>query len=151
MFEFLKKEDKPNNGPKSNKIIRVPVTVQDSIPFKNVYANGIIEDYNGRFSKTYPIGSTNFDTLEETSQESMFLDWEKVINIIDNVSVGQLTIINKNIDMDVVRNDIMLKPKTSGNIDEAFKEEHDILRGEMNEKFAGDLRQGRNNIKNGST
>lgn len=147
MFGLFKKEDKPQNGPKSNTVIRVPVSVQDSIPFKNVYANGIIEDYNGRYSKTYPVGSTNFDTLEETSQESMFLDWEKVINLIDNVSVGQLTIINKNIDMDVVRNDIMLKPKTSGNVDASFKEEHDILRGEMNEKFASDLRQGRNNIK----
>ncbi len=144
---FNKKEEKPKNGPKSNTNIRVPSTVQDSIPFKTLYANGIIEDYNGRYSKSYKIGSTNFDTLEEDAQEAMFLNWEKVINLIDDVSVGQLTIINKNIDMDIVRNDIMLKPKVSAEMSNELREVHDTLRGEMNEKFASDLRQGRNNIK----
>ncbi len=140
------KEKKQDNGPKSAKNIRVPMTVQESIPFKSVYANGIFEDYNSRFSKTYKMGSANFETLEEEGQETMFLDWEKVINLIDDVSVGQLNIINKNIDMDIVRNDIMLKPKAD-NVDEELKEQYDVLRGEMNEKYAEDLRQGRNNIK----
>nr|MCR4945095.1 DUF87 domain-containing protein [Clostridium sp.] len=144
---FNKNKDKVDNGPKSAKNIRVPKTVQDSIPFKTITANGIIEDYNRRFSKTYPIGSTNFDTLAEEGQENIYLDWEKVINLIDDVSVGQLTIINKSVDMDIVRNDIMIKPKADRDLPEDLKEQYDVLRGELNQKFADDLKQGRNNIK----
>ena len=136
-----------DNSPKSAKNIRIPSTVQDSIPFKRIFVNGMIKDYNSRYSKTYAIGSANFDTLEDSSQEKMYLDWEKVINIIDDTSVGQLTVINRDIDMDIVRNEIMLKPKNDRDIPMELRQSFNVLRGEINDKYTEDLKQGRNNIK----
>ena len=52
---------------------RIPRNVLDSIPYRSIYPNGIIEDYDGRFSKTYRIKDANFDTEEESRQESLLL------------------------------------------------------------------------------
>lgn len=116
---------------------RIPKNVMESIPYASVYPNGIIEDYDGRFSKSYSLKDTNFDMEEEDTQESLVLAYEKLLNLIDTNMVGQLTIINRSIDSDVIRNSILMKPANDN---------HNDLRAEWNDLLLDRLSQGRNNI-----
>ena len=64
---------KKGNKTTTQKGGRIPKNVMESIPYKWVNKNGIFEDYDGRFSKTYRILDTNFDTEEDEQQEKMVL------------------------------------------------------------------------------
>ena len=109
----------------------------ETIPYRSVYQNGIIEDYNGRFSKMYKIPDVNFDVEEDDIQEEMYIDYEKLVNSLDSQSIGQLTIINRNIDPDMIRNNILMKPKRDG---------AEQYRNEFNSFFATLLSEGHNNM-----
>ena len=117
---------------------RIPNNVLDSIPYEWIYPSlGIIKDYDGRYSKSYDIKDTNFDAEEEEHQENMVLAYEKLLNLIDTGMVGQLTIVNRTIDPDVVRNSILMKPAADGLND---------LRAEWNDLYLDKLATGKNNI-----
>ena len=128
---------KKGNKTTTQKGGRIPKNVMESIPYKWVNKNGIFEDYDGRFSKTYRILDTNFDTEEDEQQEKMVLSYERLINTIDTGMIGQLTIINRTIDQDLVRNSILMKPKDDGQND---------LRNEWNDVFLEKLGGGKNNL-----
>ena len=145
---FLTKKDKPSGAKGSTqqvgtaqvkkKAVNIPKNVQESIPYKSVYPNGIIEDRNGYFSKSYVIEDANFQTESEEKRTSMFLDYEKLLNSVTPGMRGQLTIFNRTIDPDTVRNNILMKPKDDGLND---------LREEWNDMFLDKLSRGRNNLK----
>jgi type IV secretory pathway VirB4 component len=121
----------------SKKIIRIPRDVQESIPYKTIYKNGIIEDYDGRFSKSYRLPAANFDTEEDDAQEKVVLAYEKFVNLVTEGVEGQLTIINRTISQDDVRNNIMMKPKN---------DPYNKYREIWNNIFLDNLAQGKNNI-----
>lgn len=116
---------------------RVPKNVMESIPYRSIYPNGIIEDLDGRFSKSYRLRDANFDTEEEEKQEHQILAYEKLLNSIDEEAIGQLTIINRSVDQDVVRNNILMKPKSDDLND---------LRNEWNNLFLEQISSSRNNL-----
>ncbi len=121
------------------KITRLPRDVQESIPYKTTYPSvNIIEDYNGYFSKTYKLEDCNFGTVDEEKRESMFEDYEKVLNTITPGSRGQLLIFNRTVDSDTVRNNILFKPRNDG---------RNNLREEWNDQFLAMMNEGRNNLK----
>ena len=122
------------NAKKQN---RIPTDVYETIPYRGVYQNGIIEDYDGHFSKMYRIPEINFDVEEEDKQESLVIKYEKLLNGIDDGMVGQLFVINRNIDPDEVRNNILFKPRNDG---------FNNLRGEFNSFFTSMLAEGHNNM-----
>lgn len=144
---FSKKKDNSTSAQNENVVVeksskkkknsRIPKNVLDSIPYRSIYPNGIIEDYDGRFSKTYRIKDANFDTEEEAKQESLVVAYEKFLNCIDEGMIGQLTIVNRSIDLDVVRNSILMKPKNDG---------QNELREEWNDIFLSQLGANKNNI-----
>ena len=139
---MFKKKEKPqeNAAPQAQKVKkdRVPKNVLESIPCKWAYKSGIIQDYDGRFSKTYRIADVNFDTEEEEQQEKMVISYERLLNSIEDDMIGQLTIINRSIDQDYIRNSILMKPKDDG---------LNNLRNEWNDVFLDKLSEGKNNLK----
>ena len=122
---------------KTSKVKKIPKDTYESIPYRGVYQNGIIEDYDGNFSKMYPIPEINFDLEEDDKQEGHIIDYEKLLNAIDDGMTGQLTIINRNIDPDVIRNDILMKPQSDA---------YNDMRGEFNSYFSSILSEGHNNL-----
>ena len=126
-----------NKDVKNTKSNKVPTDTFETIPYHGVYQNGIIEDYNGRFSRTYQIPDVNFDVQEEDQQEKIVVDYERLINAVDTNMTGQLTVINRNIDPDYVRNNILLKPRNDG---------LNNYRSEMNAFFSDILAEGHNNM-----
>lgn len=137
------KQDKtassPIIKPEKKKENRVPRDVLESIPYKTTYPTlGIIEDYDGGFSKTYRIGEANFGVETKENMEDMFLDYEKVLNVIGPGQRGQLLIFNKSVDSDSVRNRILMKPENDG---------YNKYREEWNDFLLQKLQEGRNNLK----
>lgn len=125
---------------KSNKAnTRLPRDVQESIPYKTTYPKqGIIEDYDKCYSKTYKIEDCNFGIEDEEKMWNMFFDYEKVLNTVAPGMRGQLLIFNKSVDSDTVRNNILMKPYDDG---------MNHLREQWNDQYLEMMSKGRNNLK----
>lgn len=121
----------------NKKKMRIPRDVAETIPYVSCYPNGIIKDYEGRYSKTYRLLDANFETEEEEKEESMILDFEKLLNRVSEGMIGQLSIINRTIDQDIIRNNIMIKPKNDN---------MNSLRTEWNDVYLESMAKGKNNI-----
>lgn len=127
---------------KAKKNSHIPKDTFESIPYRSVYPNGIIESYDGRFSRSYSIPQANFDTEEEEDQERIFLEYEKVINSFGEGIIGQITVVNRSVDQDIVRNNILMRPSSDGFND---------LREEWNDLLLGDMTGGKNNVSKNIT
>lgn len=133
------KKEKKNNKEKIQKVkVKVPKTVQQSIPYESVYPNGVIEVMPGYFSKSYYFEDANFNTENEEVQESMFMDFCSLINKFPHTITSQITIFNRSTDIDEVRNNILLKPQ---------RDEFYTYREEYNTMLLDKMKEGRNNIK----
>lgn len=142
MFNKSKK-DTPKNKDVNTKAAtkkkqRIPKNVLDSIPYKSIYPNGIIQDYDNWYSRSYYLSDVNFATENEDKKVSMFLDYCKLLNTISPDMRAQLLIYNRTIDEDTIRNEILMKPSSDN---------RNHLRDEWNEEFLKKMQQGRNNLK----
>lgn len=126
-------------GKKQKNPLKIPKTVQDSIPYECIYANGIIETTPGFFSKSYYLNDGNFKVATDDEQDKMFKNYQTLLNSFGSDVNAEVTINNKNIDKDDLLNDILLKPKDDGKND---------LREEYNNMLLDKLSEGRNNLKN---
>ena len=74
---------------------RIPRSVQQAIPIKKVYENGIFQVGKNKYSKTYKFTDTNYMVSGQEEQERMFLDYGSIINSLDYNSFPKITIINR--------------------------------------------------------
>lgn len=123
-------------GKKSNGVA-IPKTVQDTIPYLAVYQNGIIETEQGVFTKSYKLEDVNFKVATDEEQENIFLRYVDFLNTFDSDIRIQLTIFNRNIDEEHVKERILI-PFCRDNLNEYREEYNTMLRDKMKE--------GRNNI-----
>lgn len=118
--------------------LKVPKTVQQSIPYESIYPNGVIEVKPGCFSKSYYFGDANFRGEDEKKQESMFLDYGTLLNKFPHNITTQVTIFNRSIDIDEAKNNILIKPRRDG---------LHLYRDDMNNILLAKMSEGRNNLK----
>ena len=64
--------------------VKIPKTVQDTIPYEYVYKNGIIEVEPGVYSKSYVLADVNFKIATDEEQENMFLNYGSLLNMFDS-------------------------------------------------------------------
>lgn len=131
-----KKTNTSKKGKKSNSI-NIPKTVQDTIPYLAVYQNGIIEIEPGVFTKSYKLEDVNFKVATDEEQRNIFERYVDFLNTFDSDIRIQLTIFNRNIDEEHVREKILI-PFKRDNLNEYREEYNTMLRDKMKE--------GRNNI-----
>lgn len=115
----------------------VPKTAQKTIPYKSIYKNGIIEDYNGNFSKSYFLEDVNFTIVARNEQEAIFQHYEEFLNMFSPDVKFQITIFNRNIDKNKIYDDVLLKHNGDG-LDE--------YRDEMNEILVSKIDEGKNSL-----
>ena len=134
-----KQKKKTNTGKKGKKSggINIPKTVQDTIPYLAVYQNGIIEIEPGVFTKSYKLEDVNFKVATDDEQRNIFERYVDFLNTFDSDIRIQLTIFNRNIDEEHVREKILI-PFRRDNLNEYREEYNTMLRDKMKE--------GRNNI-----
>lgn len=135
---FKKEKKQKTDSEKQTRQKKIPRTVQQTIPYEAVYPNGIFKIGSKKYCKSYRLEDTNFSIADQQTQENMFLDYEGLLNSIDVNMMAQVTVHNRSINMDIVKNKMLMKPKSDGRNE--FREElNTILMDKMNE--------GRNNLK----
>lgn len=133
--ETSKKETAKQAKKKNMK--KVPRTVQQTIPYDSVFTNGVFRIAPDKYSRSYKLQDTNFSTAEGQLQESMFLDYEGLLNSIDANMTAQITIYNRSVAQEIVKNRILLKPKAD-NLNE--------FRDDYNSILVDKMAEGRNNL-----
>lgn len=119
--------------------IKAVETVQDSIPIMTVHdKDNLIESYPGEFSRTYRLGDINYSTQSDEEQERIFERWRAFINSAGVSTELQLSIFNRNIDMDAFR-DAVLKKERGDDLD--------YLREQLNNVTMSRVLEGKNGIR----
>lgn len=75
--------------------IKIPRTVQQAIPIKAVYEDGIFEVGRNKYSKSFRFTDVNYAVAGQEDKETMFLDYGAILNLLDAGSYPKLTIINR--------------------------------------------------------
>jgi len=69
--------------------------VQQTIPIKTIYDDGIFKLENNKFSKTFKFTDVNYAVAGQEDKERMFLGYGTILNLLDCGSFPKLTIINR--------------------------------------------------------
>lgn len=118
--------------------LKVPKTVQDSIPYLAMYRKGICELDPGIYSKTYKVSDANFKTATDEEQVNMFNRYMDYLNSFDSDVHLQLVIYNRTVNSENIEDHVLL-PFAKDNLNAYREEYNEILRDKMKE--------GRNNMQ----
>lgn len=129
MQNFIKKIAKIDNLPKN---------VRESIPFRGIMPNGIIETYPGTFTKTYKLNDVNFNILPDDEQMTIFKSYMEFLNSFNEKTRWEITIFNHEIDKRKTIEDIRIVPQRDG---------LNKYRQEMNAVYLDNLKKGNNSIR----
>lgn len=88
-------------------------TVQDTIPIRRIAPNGIFEVGPNLYSKSFLINDMNYVTKTFEEQKLFFGAWTRLINSLD-VHMFQITVFNRNRNMDEFRKKILYQHKNDG-------------------------------------
>lgn len=120
-----------------NKSTGIPYSVQKSIPYRNIYANGIIETEEGKFSKSYLLDDVNFAIATESVQSNVYTMYEQLLNSFGADCHIAVTIFNRTINEEQFAHDTLLPYANDGLND---------YREEMNNMLVSKMSEGKNNL-----
>ena len=75
---------------------RIPLSVQDAIPIRRIFADGIFQVGN-QYSKTWSFTDINYAIASKEDKTSMFLDYSELLNALDSGASAKITINNLSI------------------------------------------------------
>ena len=104
---------------------KVPRKVQDLIPIKNVWSDGIFKVGN-KFSKSFRFSDINYLVASREDKESMFLTYSELLNSLDSGATTKITINNHRLNRSDFEESILMPMKQDG-LDEYRKEYNDML------------------------
>lgn len=133
-----KKQEKTEKQVTNNKKPKIKKTVKQSIPYENVFENGIIEIKPNVFSKSYSFSDMNFSDATEDEQYDVKDQWAKILNMISPEMDLQLSIFNRSVDEAKTYNEMLMRPR---------QDSYNHLREEANEIIKAAMAEGRNNLE----
>lgn len=89
--------------------IKVPRSVQQAIPIKTIYEDGIFKVGHHKYSKTFSFTDINYAVAGQEEQETMFLGYGNILNLLDCGANSKITIINRKLNKIDFDNKIKLK------------------------------------------
>ena len=104
---------------------KVPKKVQDLIPIKNIWPDGIFKVGN-KFSKSFRFSDINYLVASREDKESMFLTYSELLNSLDSGATTKITINNHRLNRSDFEESILMPMKQDG-LDEYRKEYNDML------------------------
>lgn len=116
-FERIKKQNKER--------IKVPRTVQDTIPVDTIYKDGIFRMGN-KYSKSYRFLDINYKIASGEDKNNLFLSYSDLLNSFDSSVMTKITINNRKIDLKRFKDDILIPMKDDG-LDVYRQEYNDML------------------------
>ena len=106
--------------------IKVPKFVQDIIPVKAIYEDGLFLVGKNKYSKSYKFLDINYAVASREDKEAMFLEYSELLNSLDTGSTAKITINNKRINKLDFEKTILLKD-AGDNLDKFRKEYNAML------------------------
>ena len=119
------------------KIEQLPKNVRDSIPFRGMMQNGIIETSLGTFTKSYRMKDVNFQIAPPEEQATIFAYFMEFLNSFSETTRWQFTIFNHKIEKRETIENIRILPQRDG---------LNKYRQEMNKILLDNLTKGNNSI-----
>lgn len=118
--------------------IRVPEFVQDIIPVKAIYEDGLFLVGKCKYSKSYKFLDINYAVASREDKEAMFLEYSELLNSLDTGSTAKITINNRRINKLDFEKKILLKD-AGDDLDRFRKEYNKML--ESQSKTANEIVQ----------
>jgi len=106
--------------------IKVPKFVQDIIPVKAIYEDGIFLVGKNKYSKSYKFLDINYAVASREDKEAMFLEYSELLNSLDTGATTKITINNRRINKLDFKKNILLKD-TGDELDKFRKEYNEML------------------------
>lgn len=92
----------------------VPKSVQDIIPIRAIWNDGIFEVQKNKYTKCYRFIDINYAVASHDDKESMFLDYSDVLNSLDTGATTKITISNRRINRNDFEKTILMKEVGDG-------------------------------------
>ena len=105
--------------------IKVPKFVQDIIPVKAIYEDGLFLVGKNKYSKSYKFLDINYAVASREDKEAMFLEYSELLNSLDTGSTAKITINNRRINKLDFEKNILLK--YSGDELDKFRKEYNEM------------------------
>lgn len=113
-------------------------TAQQTLPYKRMLGNNLVEVRTGVYSKTYQFSDINYQISNEEDQTDIFLRYGDILNCLDTAVEMQVCIINTNVNKKDFNEKVLIKEKN---------DELDIYRQEYNAMIQDKLEEGRNDLR----
>lgn len=110
MIKTLKNALKQNRGENP-----IPGKVQDIIPVRIVYPDGIFLSGKNTYSRSYRFRDINYAVASRAVQETMFLGYSGILNSFDSGAVTKITANNRSLNLVDFERDILLDMKNDQN------------------------------------
>ena len=104
----------------------VPKGVQDAIPIKTIWEDGIFLVGKNKYSKCYKFTDINYAVASKDDKEAMFLEYSELLNSFDTGATTKITIANRRLNKVDFEKNIMLSMEND-NLDEYRKEYNKML------------------------
>ena len=105
---------------------QIPRKVQDIIPVRTVYPDGIFLSGKGKYSKTFRFRDINYAVASRSDKEMMFLEYSELLNAFDSGATTKITINNRRLNRLDFENQILIGMKNDG-LNEYRKEYNSML------------------------
>ena len=103
----------------------VPRSVQDLIPAKTIWEDGIFLVGKNKYSKCYKFSDINYAVASREDKEAMFLEYSELLNSFDTGATTKITIANRRLNKIDFEKTIML-PMEQDKLDE-YREEYNKM------------------------
>ena len=108
---------------------RIPRSVQDAIPIRRIFADGIFQVGN-QYSKTWSFTDINYAIAGKEDKTAMFLDYSELLNALDSGASAKITIYNRRINKAAFERSVLLPDKDDG-LDEYRHEFNQMLTAQV--------------------
>ena len=105
---------------------KVPRKVQDIVPVRTIWPDGIFLVGKNKYSKMYRFEDINYAVASREDKESMFLEYSEILNSLDSGATTKITINNRRLNKIDFEEQILIK-MTGDDLDEYREEYNEML------------------------
>ena len=101
-------------------------SIEDAIPIKRIWRDGIFLLENGNYSKTARITDVNYAIASKEDKEALFIEYSELLNSLDATATTKVTVAMRRIDATELGQRIMIPEKGDG-LDRYRREYNDMI------------------------
>ena len=90
---------------------QVPKKVQDIIPIKEYWRNGLFKVADGKYSMTYQFEDINYKDASQADQEDMFRGYSQLLNSMEAGTTVKITVNNRKLNKEDFREHMLMEEK----------------------------------------